>query len=83
MNAKAPRKRRSRKATLAASVVLGRAVRAARLQADMTQVQLAKLCGLPSTKMPGVEKGSSDLRLSTAQRIADALGVSLSDLLKK
>ncbi len=73
-----------RKAQLATAVRFGDALRKARIKADVTQSDLAKMAGFnAATKIPGVEKGTTDLRLSTAERLADALGVALSDLLKK
>jgi transcriptional regulator with XRE-family HTH domain len=75
--------KRDRDADLEPSIRFGANLRAARLARDLSQADMADLAGMRfSTKIPGIEAGRSDLRLSTAQRLADALGVPLSDLLK-
>jgi transcriptional regulator with XRE-family HTH domain len=68
---------------LAVAARFGANLKAARLRLGITQVDLAKLSGLQATRIPSIERGTSDLRLSTAQRLSDALGVPLSDLLTK
>ena len=76
-------RRRTRKSDLAVAARFGANLKAARLRLGITQVDLAKLSGLQATRIPSIERGTSDLRLSTAQRLSDALGVPLSDLLTK
>lgn len=55
---------------------------AALARADMTTVQLAKIAGV-SRGTVSVVKGGKSCTEKTAQRIADGLGIPLSDLLAK
>jgi transcriptional regulator with XRE-family HTH domain len=59
-------------------------IRAIRRQKDITQEKAAKLAGLPSRQAwHQIESGrSDDMKVSTLERIAKALGVQPSDLLK-
>lgn len=58
---------------------LGRAIREFRVRADMTQEQLGLDSGIGSAWISHLESGSNP-SWSTARRIADALGVRLSEL---
>jgi ribosome-binding protein aMBF1 (putative translation factor) len=64
-----------------AQEVFGKRLREAREAAGMSQVELARLSGIPQTNLPGIEAGRIDVRLSTARRLARALNVSLHSLL--
>lgn len=62
-------------------VRLGQAVRAARQRLGWSQEQLAHAAGLDRTYVSGLERGRRNPALTTQQKIADALGVPLPDLL--
>lgn len=62
-------------------VHFGRRVRALREERGLSQDDLAKLVGMAQTKLPAIEQGRRDVRISTVRRFADALGVSIQDLL--
>jgi transcriptional regulator with XRE-family HTH domain len=47
----------------------------------ITQAELAERCGTTQQQIARIENGSVDPRLSTLQRIAEALGCELPDLL--
>lgn len=56
-------------------------VRAARLARQMSQEELAELCGLHRTYVGSVERGERNATLSTLEVLAEALGVSVVALL--
>lgn len=58
----------------------GRKVRTLREAAGLSQAELAKLVGMVQTKLPAIEQGRRDIRLSTIARFARALNVSIKDL---
>jgi ribosome-binding protein aMBF1 (putative translation factor) len=60
---------------------LGKRVRALRLDRGWTQEELAHRSGLNRSYMSEVERGRSDVSLSTLQKIARPLGISLAELL--
>jgi transcriptional regulator with XRE-family HTH domain len=60
---------------------LGKRVRALRLDRGWTQEELAHRSGLNRSYMSDVERGRSDVSLSTLQKIARPLGISLAELL--
>ena len=62
-------------------VAFGRKVRTLREAAGMSQAELAKLVGMVQTKLPAIEQGRRDIRLSTIERFARALNVPIKDLL--
>jgi ribosome-binding protein aMBF1 (putative translation factor) len=59
----------------------GAAVRTARLRNGWSQEKLAAVAGLDRTYVSGLERGVRNPALTTQERIADALGVPLRDLL--
>ena len=61
---------------------LGRAIRRARRRSGVTQIELARQLGMHRTQLGHVEQGRKDFQLSTMVRIADALGVPLSMLIR-
>jgi transcriptional regulator with XRE-family HTH domain len=61
----------------------GDRVRALRLDLGVSQEKLALDCGLDRTYISGIERGKRNVSLVNIHRLADALGVPASDLLKK
>ena len=61
----------------------GKKVRILRLSAGLSQEQLANLCELDRTYIGGIERGERNPALKNIYRIAQALGVSLSELFEK
>lgn len=59
----------------------GKRVRLLRLDRGWTQEELAHRTGLNRSYMSEVERGKSDVSLSTLQKIAKTLGISLAELL--
>jgi len=60
---------------------LGLNIRLARTRARLSQEELARRAGLNRTYLSQVENGHSDPTTSVVARLAEALGVSLADLL--
>jgi transcriptional regulator with XRE-family HTH domain len=58
----------------------GKRVRALRERAGLSQEALAEKAGIHRTYLGGVERGERNLGLKNVLRIAEALGVSASDL---
>jgi transcriptional regulator with XRE-family HTH domain len=54
-----------------------------RLQRELTQEQVADRSGVHSTEVSRIEAGKRDPRISTVERLADALEVSPGELLRK
>ena len=63
------------------SKLLGAAVRGLRKRRELTQSGLAMLAGLSRASIAVIEAGESDPRLSTLESLAEALEVSVSELL--
>ena len=63
------------------SVGLGRSIRNARLQMQMSMRSLATRCGVSQPFLSEVERGMSMPSIATLYRIADALGIGPSKLL--
>jgi transcriptional regulator with XRE-family HTH domain len=61
---------------------LGRNLRHARAQAKLTQEEVAGRSGVHATEISRIEGGKRDPKVSTLERLAKALGVSPSDLLR-
>ena len=61
---------------------LGRNLRRARLDREMTQEEVAERSGVHATEVSRIESGKRDPQVSTVQRLAEAVGVSASDLLR-
>lgn len=57
-------------------------IRAARRGADMTQDEVADAAEMQVAVYSRIERGESDPRLSSLRKIARALGVTVSDLLR-
>lgn len=58
-------------------------IKALRLAQGISQEALADLAGLHRTYVGAVERGERNITLINANRIAEALGVKLSDCLKE
>jgi transcriptional regulator with XRE-family HTH domain len=61
---------------------LGRNLRHARLARKMTQEEVAERSGVHATEVSRIESGKRDPQVSTVKRLAEAVGVSASDLLR-
>ncbi len=61
---------------------LGDNIRRIRLAKDMTQGDLCRKLGLDRAYMSNIESGKKNPTLSTIERIAKALGVSIEELMK-
>lgn len=59
---------------------LGEAVRRTRLEAEMSQEQLAEAAGTDLTQVGGVERGVRNPSYTTLLRLAAALGTSVGEL---
>jgi transcriptional regulator with XRE-family HTH domain len=64
-------------------LAFGNTVRVARLKQGASQEQLALLTGLDRSYMGGVERGDSNVTLLKMHAIAQALGLSLAELMRK
>ena len=60
----------------------GQKVREIRLKKEMSQANVAKILGVHSTYISGIERGLRNPSLLTMEKIGKALGVSTSELLK-
>lgn len=60
----------------------GNRVRALRGELGLSQENFAAECGLDRTYVGGVERGERNIALRNIEKIAVALGVSLSDLME-
>lgn len=58
----------------------GVAVRRLRIQMEMSQEELADLCGLHRTYIGSIERGEKTVTIETANRIAVGLGISIAQL---
>jgi transcriptional regulator with XRE-family HTH domain len=63
-----------------ASAQCGEKIRQAREKQDLLQRELAVRAGLPTRTIGRIERGEVDVRLGTLQKIADALGLKIRDL---
>lgn len=61
---------------------IGDQIRAARRDANLTQEKLAELAGLDRQSINRIEQGHQAAIIDNLIRIADALGVPLSDLVR-
>ncbi|OII63100.1 hypothetical protein BJP40_26045 [Streptomyces sp. CC53] len=68
--------------TLARRQVIGQRIRRARLDASLTQMRLADLCGVDHRTIHRIEYGVSDPRLGLLLQISQAVGVPLADLVR-
>lgn len=62
--------------------ILGENVRSLRMERQITQEQLAELCNLHRTYVGAIERGDRNVSLNNIAKIAYALNVTPSDLLK-
>ena len=53
-----------------------------RLRKKMSQGDLAKILGVHPTYISGIERGVRNMALKNIEKLANALGVSVNDLLK-
>ena len=60
---------------------IGKRIKIARIKADLTQEKLAEMVNLSTTHMSNIENGSSKVSLTSIVNIANALGVTLDDLI--
>ncbi|MEY8313182.1 helix-turn-helix transcriptional regulator [Oscillospiraceae bacterium 42-9] len=60
---------------------IGKRIKIERIKADLTQEKLAEMAGLSPTHMSNVETGSTRVSLTLMVSIANALGVTLDDLM--
>jgi transcriptional regulator with XRE-family HTH domain len=61
---------------------LGKNLRRARLDRKMTQEEVAERSGVHATEVSRIESGKRDPQVSTVHRLAEAVGLSASDLLR-
>ncbi len=59
---------------------MGRVVRLLRIEADLSQEDLAARCGLHRTYIGSIERGEKTITIETAHKLATAFGVALSHL---
>jgi transcriptional regulator with XRE-family HTH domain len=62
-------------------VRFGERLREVRLEKKLSQEKLAELAGLHRTYVSSVERGERNISLLNIEKLADALGVSLKDLM--
>ena len=60
---------------------LGRNLRQARERAELTQEAVAERSGVHPTEVSRIETGKRNPRIATVEALAEAVGVSVSDLL--
>lgn len=64
-------------------LALGLVIREARQQMGMSQEELAHSAGLDRSYVGGIERGEHNVALMSLVKLANALGVTVSDLTKK
>jgi len=64
-------------------VQVGARIKLLRKQKKLTQAQLAKVVGVDATLINKIEKGHTTSSLNTLNKIAEALNVSIIDLLEE
>ena len=64
------------------SVKFGKKAKELRLQKNMSQGDLAKILGVHPTYISGIERGVRNMALKNIEKLAKALGVLPSELLK-
>ena len=62
---------------------LGILIRQLRLEAKMSQEEFAHRCGLHRTYIGSIERGEKTITIETANKISEALGISLSQLFQR
>jgi len=63
--------------------VLGKNIRRKRKEMNISQEKLAELCGLHRTYVGAIERGERNVSLENMHRIAKALNLPISELLKE
>lgn len=61
----------------------GQAVRAARLEREISQELLSDLAGIDRSYMGGIERGEHNVALINIQKIAAALDLSIAELMEQ
>ena len=61
---------------------LGHAIRQVREDRNLSQERLAELAGLHRTYISSVEQGRRNLSIENVQKVANALGVSMTELVQ-
>jgi transcriptional regulator with XRE-family HTH domain len=61
-------------------VAFGRSVKQSRAERGVSQEELAHLAGIDRSYMSSIERGEQNVGLMSMQRVAAALGVTLSEL---
>ena len=61
---------------------LGENLKKLRVKKDISQIEFARILGVDRSFVSNVENGKNNPTLSTLRKIASALGVSTSELLK-
>lgn len=64
------------------SIRFGRRVRELRLLNKLSQGKLAKIFDVHPTYISGIERGKRNMSLRNIEKLADALGVNIQELLK-
>lgn len=64
-------------------VRFGKAIRKRRQKLGVSQEAFADTCGLDRTYIGGIERGERNVSLINIERIAKALGISLSELFRE
>ena len=63
-------------------VRFGKRVRALRSELEWSQEKFAAKCGMDRTYMGGIERGERNVALRNIEKIAKALGTSISELME-
>ncbi len=61
----------------------GELIRNLRLAAGLSQESFADLCDLHRTYIGAIERGEKTVTIETAKKLADGLGISLTELFKR
>lgn len=64
------------------SIKFGKRVKELRLQKKMSQGDLAKILGVHPTYISGIERGVRNMALKNIEKLANALGVKIDELIK-
>ena len=62
------------------NIQCGQKIRQTREKQDLLQRELADRAGVPVRTIGRIERGEVDVRLGTLKKIADALGLSINEL---
>ena len=60
----------------------GKRVRELRQKCELSQEELAEECGLDRTYMSGIERGKRNLGLRNIEKVAAALGITITELME-